>query len=1151
MLEHLSAGTNTIISNCINLKTFKDMKKKSFWGAFVFKSSHGKHLFGIKRIPFLILLLFLLSMNVEILFSQNLKFSFGRTEVPLEQILSSIEKQSNYLFVYTKDLDIREKYQVNNTQASIQEILDKLFKGTNIHYKIDGSYVMLSVSQEGESISGNQKQTRLVTGKVISADGEPIIGANVVEKGTANGTVTDLDGKFSMNVSSNSILLVSYIGYLSVEKRIGDQQYITIRLAEDSQSLDEVVVVGYGTVKKRDLTGAVGSVSSEDISSIPVSRFEQAIQGRISGVNITQSGAPGGDVNIRIRGVGTLNNNSPLFVIDGIPVFGDNRLNSLNPNDISSIEVLKDGASTAIYGARAANGVVLVTTKRGKEGKTSVSYNGSFTIQSVAKKLEVLDGYQYALLQNEARAAQGVEPLSPDWLHPENIPGAANTNWQDEILRTAPATEHTLTISGGNKNANYLLSGNYMNQQGIVKNSDFKRYSLRLNTDATALKIIKVGSSLQFSKNEKNLKGSGGVVNTAISYSPLVPVKFEDGSWGAAQGDKDLYLEGINPVARLELGKNTADAYRFMGNIFAEISIWDGLKYKFSYSLNILDSRNENFMPSYYHAPATFSSQANLSVTNARSLEYAAENIVSYNKIFNDKHDLSVTGVFSAQEMDYSSEMGSTIGLVNNNIPYLTNNTGNRDVNSSNYGYALLSYVGRVNYSYDQKYLFSATVRRDGSSRFGKNNPWANFPAFSAGWRISQESFMSNVKFIDDLKLRASWGKSGNQEIGNYAFIASLASSLDYILGSSQSLAPGVGMTSLPNPDLRWESSVQTNVGVDMTLLNNSVTLSANYYYKKTNDILLQVPIPRFSGVTVFPTQNKGSLENKGIELEVGYRKSFGDLFVEFNGNLSTNKNKVLRLADENPIYDGTIVSASQARGGENITITREGDPIGSFYGYVMDGIFQNQAQIDQSPSQGSSTRPGDVKFKNMDEDDSTIDINDRTIIGNPFPDFTYGLSANFAYKGFEFNVFFQGVQGNEIYNGTRAIWANMFDLKNNLTEVLERWRGEGTSNTVPRAIKFDPSQNGRVSSRWVEDGSYLRLKNLTIGYNLPHKLLRKLSIQNLKIYVTGVNLLTFTNYKGVDPEIVENGSNVKFAGIDYATYPMARTISFGLKVDL
>lgn len=1127
------------------------MKKKSFFESFYFKSSPAKHIFRIKLLPLLVLFILLFNFHPESLLSQDLKFSFKETDVSLERIINSIEKQSNYLFVYTKDVDTKKTYRVNIRQSSVADILNSLFKGTNIFYEIKGNYIVLSVSQTGGLDAKSNNQARLVTGKVVTADGEPIIGANVVEKGTMNGTVTDLDGTFSMDLSSNSVLQISYIGYLATEKRVGDQRNITIQLAEDSQSLDEVVVVGYGTVRKRELTGAVGSVSSDEISSIPVSRFEQAIQGRIAGVNITQSGVPGGDVNVRIRGVGTLNNNSPLFVIDGIPVFGDNGLSSLNPNDISSIEVLKDGASAAIYGARAANGVVLVTTKRGKEGKTSISYNGSFTIQTIAKKLEVLDGYQYALLQNEARAAQGVDPLTPDWLHPENITGAANTDWQDEILRTAPAMEHTLTISGGNGNASYLISGNYIDQQGIVKESDFKRYSLRVNTDATALKIINIGSSLQFSKNKKNLLGDGGIVNTAVSYSPLIPVKFDDGSWGAAQGDKDLYLEGINPVARLALGKNTEDAYRFMGNLFAEIKIWDGLKYRFSYSLNIMDTRNENFMPSYNHGPSTFVNQAALSVINARSLEYAAENIVSYNKTFNDKHDLSITGVFSAQEMNYNNESGSTIGLVNNNIPYLTNNTGNRDVNSANYGYALLSYVGRINYSYDQKYLFSATIRRDGSSRFGKNNPWANFPAFSAGWRISQEPFMNNVKFVDDLKLRASWGKSGNQEIGNYAFVASLGSNLDYVLGSSQSLAPGVGMTSLPNPDLKWESSAQTNVGVDMTLFNNSVTLSANYYYKKTNDILLQVPIPRFSGVTVFPTQNKGSLENKGVELEIGYRKAFGDLFFEVNGNLSTNKNKVLRLADENPIFDGTIVGAGQARGGENITITREGDPIGSFYGYVMDGIFQNQAQIDQSPSQGTSTRPGDVKFKNTDEDDSVIDINDRTIIGNPFPDFTYGLSTNLAYKGFELNLFFQGVQGNDIYNGTRAIWANMYDLKNNLTEVLDRWRGEGTSNTVPRAVKFDPSQNGRVSSRWVEDGSYLRLKNLTIGYNLPRKLLSRWGIQNIKIYATGINLLTFTNYKGIDPEIAENGSNVKFAGIDYATYPMARTISFGLKIDL
>lgn len=643
--------------------------------------------------------------------------------------------------------------------------------------------------------------------------------------------------------------------------------------------------------------------------------------------------------------------------------------------------------------------------------------------------------------------------------------------------------------------------------------------------------------------------GNGNSINEALVYTPLVPVKNADGSWGAPQGDKDLYMGGINPMANIDLGTNVNDNYGFLGNFFAEIEILKGLKYKFSYSTNYIDFRNDYFKPSYNHGPSTFLSQASLSVLNGRRMEYAAENILNYNKTFAQKHDLSLTAVYSAQETNYHSETGRATGLISNTTPYLVDNTGIVNVGSEVYGFSLLSYVGRANYSYDGKYLLSATIRRDGSSRFGSNNPWAAFPAFSAGWRISKEGFMSNVTFINDLKLRASWGKSGNQEIGNYAYLAGLGNNFNYVLGTSQTLASGVGLTSLSNPDLKWETSTQSNAGVDLALFDNKVTFSANYYNKRTDDILLQVPIPRISGVSTFPTQNKGSLENKGFEFELGYRKTMGDFKIEVAGNISTNKNKVLKLVDKNPIIDGTIVGAGQARGGEGITITREGDPIGSFYGYVMDGIFQNQAEINNAPSQGAGVRPGDIRFLNVDEITNVIDSKDRTIIGNPFPDFAYGMTLNLSYRNLEMNMFFQGVQGNEIYNGVRAIYANMYDPGNNLAEVLGRWRGEGTSNTIPRAIKFDPSQNGRVSSRWVEDGSYMRLKNLTVAYNLPSTILQKMKIEKAKIFATAINVFTLTNYSGIDPEISERNNNSKFAGIDFSTYPLARTITFGVNV--
>jgi len=702
-----------------------------------------------------------------------------------------------------------------------------------------------------------------------------------------------------------------------------------------------------------------------------------------------------------------------------------------------------------------------------------------------------------------------------------------------------------MTVSGGSKDAKYFLSGNYKDQKGIVKESGFKRYSFRVNTDAKLFKIATIGTSILLSKTAENLMGNGSTVNNAIFYSPLIPVKFSDGSWGAPQGDIDLYSAGLNPVASLNLGKNQKNNYNLLANLFAEIELFKGLKYKFSYSGNVIDGRSEYFAPSFYHGPSTFRSQAYLSITNSRRTEYAAENIISFNRTFNQKHDLSLTAVYSAQETNYNDESGNATGLISNSTPYLSCNTGNYNIGSNIYSFSLLSYIGRANYSYDGKYLFSATFRRDGSSRFGSNNPWGNFPAISAGWRLSKESFMKKIDVINDLKLRLSWGKSGNQEIGNYAFASSLGNSFNYVLGTSQALASGVAPSSLANPDLKWETTTQSNVGLDLSMWENRFMLSANYYIKKTKDILLQVPIPQLSGITVFPTRNIGSMLNKGFELELGYKQSFGNLKIDLNGNFSVNKNKVLKLVGNQPLFDGTFVSSGEARGGENITITREGDPIGSYYGYVMKGIFQNQSEIDNAPFQGPNTRPGDVKFANLN-DDNVIDIKDRMIIGNPFPDYTLGFTANLEYKNFDVNIFLQGVQGNEIYNGIRTRYADMYNLGNNLVEVLGRWRGEGTSNTEPRAIKFDPAENGRTSTRWVEDGSYLRLKNLSLGYTFRSGNKSKINIQNARIFVSVNNVFTITNYSGIDPEINEKSNNVKFAGVDYNTYPLARTISIG-----
>ncbi len=856
----------------------------------------------------------------------------------LKEILSDLESRYQISFSYDR-LTVENKAVKPPRQkfSSVEEELTQLLKPLDLGFEKLGENLYLILPAPGKpaprsSVPEPKSPAPAalapvnISGTVRDEAGSGLPGVTVLVKGTTVGSSTNPEGKYSIAVpepNAAGTLVFSSIGYTTEEVPISGRTTIDVTLLSDVKSLQEVVVIGYGTQKKRDLTGAISSISPEKINQLPISRVEQALQGRISGVNVTSnSGAPGGSVAVRIRGIGTINNNQPLYVIDGIPVFGDGALNSINANDIASIEVLKDASATAIYGARAANGVVIVTTKRGKEGRVSLTYDGYTGLQQLARQYDMLNATQWALLSNEMRSAQRTDPLTPEWGDPANIPGGVDTDWQKEIFRSAFMQNHALSLSGGGENSQYLVSGSYFDQDGAVKGSNFKRYSIRANTDANIFGRVKLGTSLLFSRTMENSTGNGGRIETALRQLPTVPVKFADGTWGGPQGAKEYYNDQSNPVAEIELFSNRLDRNRFLGNLFGEVELLKGLAFRSSYSADLSMLEEKGFIPTYQFG-VLFRNTAGLTQVNARNITQILENSLSYNRTFSGQHNLSAVVVYSAQVSESNSESASANGLISNALPYLNVNTGLVTINNGDtYAneWSLLSYTGRLNYTFADKYLFSATVRRDGSSRFSRSNRYATFPAFSVGWRLSDEGFMKGIRFINELKLRGSWGRSGNQEIGLYPYFANLAIDRRYVFGpggAGQTIVPGVAPVSLANPDLKWETATQTNVGLDAGLLNNQLSLSANYFIKKTTDMLVRVPIPQTSGIASAPFVNGGSLENRGVELELNFRKTAGALTYELGGNLSTVTNKVLSLGGGRPIFGGEFRQPPTAGAGK------------------------------------------------------------------------------------------------------------------------------------------------------------------------------------------------------------------------------------------
>jgi len=1012
------------------------------------------------------------------------------------------------------------------------------------------------------SVSG-VSDGKTITGKVISKDGETVPGVNVVLKGTVVGTITDADGKYSISVpGKGSILVFSFLGFEKQEITIADQGTVNVTLNPSVESISEVVVIGYGHTKKSDLTGSVVSVKSDEIKSVHGTTFDQALQGRAAGVQVTQSnGVPGGETNIRIRGTSSVNASSePLYVIDGMLVNSDGGevsvggrgprigpLASINPNDIESIEVLKDASASAIYGSRGANGVILITTKRGKEGAGKIDVEVYYGVQQVSHKLDLLNATEYADLVNDAAIAAGQIPV---YVNPNNL--GKGTDWQDALLRIAPTSNYQLSFSGGTATTKYAISGAYFKQKGIIVGSDFNRFSFRVNVDQEINKHITLGTNLSFSGLRANRVETGpgaiaaGVVANALQMNPILPV-YDDTQPGGYTYQHDR-KDGIgNPVAEALEYLSVTSTYRLLGNSYLNFKLADGLEFKTSIGIDGLTSKSNSFGPNFLKRTANSHGEA--SVADLMAMTWLNENILTYKYDFNNKNHLDFLLGFTAQKFRNESLLGFGLDFPDNRTGYHNLAAAQNPQKPSNgeSQWSMLSYLGRSNYTINDKYLITFSGRLDGSSKFAVGNKYGFFPSGAFAWRASEEDFIKNIESISNLKVRASYGLIGNQSISPYQSLALVGPLGQGVFNSSSGseIFTGSEPLSYPNKDLKWETTKQADLGVDFGVFDNRISITADVYLKKTSDLLLSTPIPYTSGFSS-TLLNVGNVENKGIDVDVrtvNFKRKFS---WTSSFNISVNRNKITNLANKEDIQLGAG------------NILREGQPIGSFYGYVFDGIFQTDAEAANSPvlkgqeptgaNPLSRAKAGDRKYRNLNND-NVIDENDRTLIGSAEPAFIYGINNELLYKNFALTFFFQGSEGNKMVNLNLANLENFNGQQNVLAEAgLNRWTPNNPGNKYPRALATGSLDNV-FSSRFVENASYLRLKNVNLSYTLPNSLISRIGLKNLMVYASATNLLTITNYSGYDPEGNAYGFSTNIVGVDNGNYPQTKTYTFGIQV--
>ncbi|MBN9386197.1 MAG: TonB-dependent receptor [Chitinophagaceae bacterium] len=1144
-----------------------------------------------------LLSIFLLTMFLQAYadgFAQNVTLSCKN--LPLEKVFNIIEKQTDYVFFFDKSgLREAKKVTLDIKDQPIGKVLDACFAGQPMGYTIQGKVIVVTL-KEKQNISASfiiqpPVPSIAITGHVVDSAGSPIEGASVTIKGTTAGTATRADGGFSLeSPRSSGTLVISYVGFVTQEVSFSGNADLRIVLKTLEKIGENVVVsVGYGVQRRGKVTAAISSVPMQEIKDMPVSNVATALQGKIPGVVVQQgNGAPGSTPSIKIRGLGSISaGNTPLIVIDG-NITSSEVFALLNSDDIESIDVLKDASSAAIYGSKGANGVMMVTTRKGKSGTSMINFNAYTGVQQVTKKIDLLNSQQFADFAKEAsnnayldrfpnasvsdpnnvRPASNLRYRYPrgegyDWLNfddPAKIAALPYHNYQDLIFRNAMISNYALSFSGGTDKLRYFINGAYLDQEGVIKNSTLKRYSIRINVDANVSPRLKVGMNIlpvYRVANPVNTDGhwaNNGVINSALAVAPMAPIYAADGvTYSSQTAIAPLYnWPGItNPVANITEYHNTVRRANVLANAYAEYNLFSFLTYRVSGNVNFSDSSGNNFrtskMPLNQLLPPT---TATGSTGSSQGVSWLFNQTLTYNKTFAEDHNVNVLLGMESTKYSYQTNGGGGSAFPNDLVETInasangptTTATASVAQNSS------VSYFARATYAYRSKYLLNVSVRRDGSSIFGPDHRWGTFPAVSAGWRIIEEPFLKNVNVLSEAKFRASYGLSGNNAFNSFYPYASLLQASNYVLNNG--LGNGVTPSSPANPNLSWEKNQQVDAGLDVGLFNNRVYITVDYYRRVTKDLLLAVNVPTITGFSTV-VQNIGKMQNKGWEFSVTSTNIKGAFVWRTNANLSLNRNKVLALGPNgDPIRSGSGV------GETNITMI--GQPIGSYFGYQQLGVFKDQSELSKHAHDPTS-KPGDVIYADIDHND-TINANDRTVIGNNQPKFIYGFTNTFSYKGFDLNIAIQGVYGNKIFNLSKRFIYNMEGSQNQTTKVLHRWRSPSDpgDGMTPRANAVPTGNNSALSSRFIENGSYLRCQNITLGYTLPREWLNRAKLKQVRIYLSGQNLFTITKYSGYNPEVsgyeqsTSNGiptGGALTGGVDYGVYPLARSYTVGINL--
>lgn len=1115
------------------------MKNNTLSGRYCFKNPRFKQIFRIMRISTFLLMVCVFCSYAGNAHSQNAKVSIHMNNVKLDKILNEIENQTDYLFIYNNQVDINKIISVKVKNEAVAQVLDRILSGTGINYELEGTHIILTT--EAIKDLHAQQQAKTVTGTVTDVSGEPIIGANIRIKGTTTGTITDIDGNFSIEAEPQSVIEVSYIGYLTQETVINNQKSIRFLLKEDTKTLDEVIVIGYGVQKKADLTGSVANINTEKLNTQSNANIGQALQGKIAGVDIvSQGGAPGSGTRIMVRGIGTLNNASPLYIVDGMYM---NSIDHINPNDIASIDVLKDASSAAIYGSRAANGVIIVTTKEGSntEGKPIIDLSVNLGISTASKFLDMLDAKGWAEVTTIARQAIGKPALDMA----TDLANKPDNDWQDIMFRPALMQNYNLSVKGGGKYSTYYTGLGYFNQDGIVKGTNYQRYNIQSKNDYKR-GIFSAGTNLIISfSHDKPLHQElrGGMIGTILQSVPTLE-KYDDtreGGYGGTYGD---VVNIPHPLAIID--DNIMDRYnenvKIFANLYAQIELFKGLKYKLNLTPDFSFERYKNYLNKYDFGLAT-NSITQLTERQRRRRNILVENLLTFDRTFGE-HKISALAGYTYQDSRFRHIQAYGEGLPQG-LEEIDAATTNRSNEGNSWRSVLTSILGRVFYSYQNKYLFTATIRRDGSSKFGKNNRYGYFPSFSLGWNVAEEKFMENVHWLDQLKLRGGYGVLGNQEIDNYQYSSTITTGINYPDGNG-GLLQGAFPKNFANPDIKWEETAMTNVGIDFMAFNNRLSLTADYYVKNTKDILLTVPIPISSGGANDPIRNAGKIRNNGFEFNLGWMDQPNpDISYGINLIGSFNKNKVIAMGSES----GSIKGGST---NQNITTseTKAGYPIGGYWLISTAGYFNSQEEVDAYAKDGKkiqpAAEPGDIKFVDANND-GVINDDDRVFQGSPFPDFTFALNGNMRYKNFDLSIGLQGVLGNKIYNATRQTLEDVTKGSNFLASCLDYWTPENKNASHPRLTWDDPNRNTRAESdRYLENGSYLRLRSVQLGYTFPQTWFKG-AIQHARVYINAENLFTITSYSGYSPDV--NADNANYRGFDNFIYPTNRTFMLGLNV--